>query len=303
MLKKGDTGEEVKRLQRILGLKSDGVFGEKTRAAVIKYQLFYELAPDGVVGNETWMLLLTKGGFTEAIDQDTDLSNQYFTTRFDQTIQRYYMPKDEYVQGSLKNEYIFLHHTAGGADPFACIDMWAKDTRGKIGTEFVLGGQDHKTGNDKYDGVMVQAFPEGNSAFHLGNTGSGYMNRRSVGLEICSMGFLDKDKKTYVGSKAIDSQVVTLPEIFRNCIYWHKYSDKQISEVEKWLKFIAERDSIDLRIGLQQWIKKYGATKAFEYQEDAYYGKVKGLLSHTNVRRDKMDVYPDPRLVDVIVSL
>jgi hypothetical protein len=73
--------------------------------------------------------------------------------------------------------------------------------------------------------------------------------------------------------------------------------------VEKWLRFIGERDGVDLRVGLQQWIKKQGATKAFDFQEDAYYGKVKGLLSHTNVRRDKMDVYPDPRLIDVIMSL
>ena len=69
------------------------------------------------------------------------------------------------------------------------------------------------------------------------------------------------------------------------------------------LKFIADRDSIDMRLGLQQWIKKYGPVKAFEYQEDAYYGKVKGLLTHTNVRRDKMDCYPDERLVEMILKL
>lgn len=303
MLKKGDSGEDVRKLQQILGLKSDGVFGDKTRAAVIKYQLYHELTPDGVVGNETWTLLLSKGGFMEAVDQDTDLSSQFFTTTFGQIIQRYHLPKDEYVHEKLKNEYVMLHHTAGGANPFACIDMWAKDTRGRIATEFVLGGQDHKNGNSKYDGVMVQAFPEGNIGWHIGNSGSGYMNRRTVGLEICSMGNLDKDMKTYVGSKAIDSQVATLSEVFRNAIHWHKYSDKQISEVEKWLKFIGERDGIDLRVGLQKWIKEQGPTKAFGYQDDAYYGKVKGLLSHTNVRRDKMDVYPDPRLVDVILSL
>ena len=53
----------------------------------------------------------------------------------------------------------------------------------------------------------------------------------------------------------------------------------------------------------KQWIKKYGPTKAFEFHQDAYDGKVRGLLSHTNVIKGKMDVYPDPRLVDVIMSL
>ena len=58
-----------------------------------------------------------------------------------------------------------------------------------------------------------------------------------------------------------------------------------------------------MRIGLRQWIKKYGPIKAFGFQEDAYYGKVKGLLTHTNVRKDKTDCYPDQRLVDIILSL
>jgi hypothetical protein len=58
-----------------------------------------------------------------------------------------------------------------------------------------------------------------------------------------------------------------------------------------------------MRIGLKQWIKKYGPKKAFEFQEDAYYGKVRGLISHTNVRRDKTDCYPDERLVEIILNL
>lgn len=303
MLKKGYVGEDVRKLQKILGLKTDGIFGEKTERAVIKYQMHHEIQPNGIVGNETWTVLFSKGGFVEDIDQDTDLSDQYYTTDYDQLIHKYYLPKNEYVHENHKNEYVMLHHTAGGANPYACVDQWARDTRGRIATEFVLGGQNHKTGDDKHDGIMVQAFPEGNLAWHIGKSGSGYMNRRTVGLEICSMGHLNSHKKTYVNTKAIDSQVIQLPEAFKGCLYWHKYSDKQIKEIEKWLKYIGERDNINLREGLQRWIRKHGPTKAFDFQEDAYYGKVKGLLSHTNVRKDKMDVYPDPRLVEVIMSL
>lgn len=302
-LKKGDTGEDVKKLQRILGLKTDGIFGNKTRDAVINYQLYYELDPNGYVDNQTWALLLANGGKIEKVDLDTDISEQQYTTKYDQIIQRYYLPKKEYINEKYKNEYIMLHHTAGGANPFACIDQWARDTRGRIATEFVLGGQDHKTGSDKYDGIMVQAFPEGNFGWHIGKSGSGFMNRRTVGLEICSMGHLSTSMKTYVGTKPAEDQIIKLPEIFKGALYWHKYSDKQIQEVEKWIKYIGERDQIDVRVGLKEWIKKYGPTKAFGFKEDAYYGKVKGLLSHTNVRKDKMDVYPDPRLIDVILSL
>jgi hypothetical protein len=36
---------------------------------------------------------------------------------------------------------------------------------------------------------------------------------------------------------------------------------------------------------------------------DASMGKIKGLLTHTNVRMDKSDCYPDPDFVDMILSL
>lgn len=303
MLKLGSTGPDVVKLQKALKIKADGSFGPATKRAVIRFQLNHNITPDGIVGNETWTLVLSKAYSNEAIDEDSDISAQYFTTPFGQIIHKNFLPKDEYVQQQVKNQYIFLHHTAGRENPYKVIDQWDKDSRGKIGTEFVLGGQSHTDGSDKYDGVMIQAFPEGNYAWHLGATGSGHMNKASVGLEICSMGHLDKDFKTYIGSTVIESQRITLKEAFRGRLHFHNYSEKQIKETEKWIRYVAQRDNIDVRIGLQQWIKKYGPTKAFDFQEDAYYGNVKGLLTHTNVRKDKMDCYPHPDLIDMIMSL
>jgi len=304
LLKQGLKGPEVVKLQKLLKITPDGDFGPMTHKAVIRFQMHNELHPDGIVGNTTWGMLLHAPRLSnEAIDEDTDVRSQYYTTNFDQTIHRHYLDSDEYLKKLGKNEYFFLHHTAGGSNPYNCIDQWNRDSRGRIATEFVLGGQDHKTSNDEHDGVMVQAFPEDGYGWHLGKTGSGYMNKHSIGIEICSMGYLDNDNRTYVGSKVADNQIITLEEAFRGKLRWHKYSDKQIDEVHKLILYIQERDQIDMRIGLQQFIKKYGPTKAFEFQEDAYYGKIKGLLSHTNVRKTKMDVYPDPRLIDVIMSI
>ncbi|NQY43347.1 MAG: N-acetylmuramoyl-L-alanine amidase [Legionellales bacterium] len=306
LLRKGSKGPSVKKLQRLLKVTPDGDFGPKTEKAVIRFQLLHEVdvAKLGFVNYETWTLLQLKR-YTpeEAIDQDTDLSNQYYVTDYDQRIHKYFLSKDEYVNRKVKNEYVMLHHTAGGANPYRCIDLWERDKRGRIATEFVLGGQDHKTGSLDYDGVMVQAFPHGNYAYHIGRSGSGKMNKSTVGLEICSMGYLDHDHETYVGSKAINTQVIELEAPFKKKSYFHRYSDRQMEEVAKWLKFISDRDGIDVTLGLKQWIKRYGPVKAFGFQEDAYYGKVKGLLTHGNVRRDKTDVYPDPRLVDIIMSL
>jgi murein L,D-transpeptidase YcbB/YkuD len=50
-LKVGSKGENVKCLQtKLTGLVADGVFGPKTKAAVIVFQTTNKLVPDGIVG-------------------------------------------------------------------------------------------------------------------------------------------------------------------------------------------------------------------------------------------------------------
>ena len=236
LLKKGDRGPEVHKLQTVLKITQDGVFGPATEKAVIRFQLAYDLKPDGIVGNSTWERLLVGSTYQEeAIDEDTDTQSTIWETNFGQTVHRYYLPKGEYLDGPVKNEYAFLHHTAGRHNPFRVIDHWGRDDRGRVATEFVLGGQCSRTGNDEYDGVMVQAFPVGGYGWHLGKTGSGHMNRHSTGIEICSFGYL-KDGKTYVNSVVHKDQIITLKEPFRGYTEWHKYSDKQMEETEKWIK-------------------------------------------------------------------
>ena len=63
----GSTGSTVSKLQTILnqhgyGLAVDGIFGEKTRAAVRDYQKRYNLKLDGIAGPETWGSLLGQNG-------------------------------------------------------------------------------------------------------------------------------------------------------------------------------------------------------------------------------------------------
>ena len=59
-IKKGSRGEDVFHLQTRLSAlgydpgKPDGIFGEKTRTAVIRFQQDKGLKPDGIVGEKTW---------------------------------------------------------------------------------------------------------------------------------------------------------------------------------------------------------------------------------------------------------
>lgn len=292
ILKLGSKGEHVKTLQEFLGLKADGDFGPKTELAVMNWQTQNGLHMDGIVGPNTWnaMGLAT-----------TDSSENVYKTDNGLTVYRHLLPKGEYKEDKTNKEYLFLHHTAGWHNPFNQIDQWARDDRGTIGTEFVLGGPSIKGDDDEHDGTLVQAIPEGGYGWHLGKNGSQHMHTHSVGIEICNFGQLNNGK-AWQGTKVVDSQQVKLSDPFRGFDTWHKYSDNQLKTLKKFIEYIADRDNIDITKGIVEEVKKNGV-KAFDFNEEAYYGKVKGMWLHVNTRKDKYDLFPQQELIDMFLSL
>ena len=291
--KRGSIGEQVKQIQKALDIKVDGIFGKGTEDAVKKFQGENCLTADGKVGPKTMKILMEK--------MDTDLS-VIIKPKESLDIKDYYLPKREYINGKYNNDYIVLHHTAGYDNPKAVVDCWAKDSLGRVATEFVIGGQRCTDGRSIYDGQIVRTYPEGNQGYHIGTSGSSYMNIHSVGIELCNMGW-EKNGKTYTGSIVRPDQIVSLKEPFRGYINWHKYTTKQIEVLRDLLLYVANRDNIDLHTGIYKWIKTEGAMKAFDFHQDAYSGKVKGLITHANIRKSKYDVSPQPELIDMILTL
>ena len=76
LLKYGSRGSEVRRLQEALNkagyqLDTDGIYGEKTRSAVRKYQRANGLGVDGIVGDQTWGAL-NKASAPRSVPVKTD---------------------------------------------------------------------------------------------------------------------------------------------------------------------------------------------------------------------------------------
>jgi hypothetical protein len=290
VIKKGSKGESVRTLQDFLKIPVDGDFGPKTESAVKSYQKKNGLIVDGVVGPKTWAHMgILNTDNAENIEVIKALE-----------IKKHYMPVGTYFPGPVKKQWIFLHHTAGWENPYQVADMWARDNRGNVATEFILGGQSVRNSNTKFDGELIQCFPEGGYGWHTG-TGNSVMHRNSVAIEVCNMGQI-VNGRTYVNTPADPNQIVKLAKPFRGFQFWHKYSDAQIETLKQWILFIADKYDIDPRVGLVEYVKARGAD-GFDVLDLDRANKTPGMYSHTNIIRGKVDMFPQQELIDMLLSL
>jgi len=303
LLKRGSKGSHVKELQTALELSADGIFGADTELAVRRFQSENGLTADGIVGTKTWEAI--------GIDTDTEAAAEesQYTTKDGLVIDRQYLDKDEYVRdyGKIEPLGFFLHHTAGWDNPYNTVSMWNRDKRGRVATQYVIGGSNVK-GKTKHDGVVVECFPNNYLGWHLGKVGSFKISKLSGGVELCNFGYVTKkgDKYyTYVNTEVKPEYVCDLGYKFRGHQYWHAYTDKQIESLR--LLILHLRDiypKMDLVNGLPKLLKEGVHPKdAFEFNTDAYNAKQFGLWTHTNVRKDKFDCFPQPELVEMLKQL
>jgi len=324
MLKKGDTGSEVKEVQQMLGITADGIFGSGTEYSVMQFQARNELTADGIVGPKTYEKLVDQ---TMGVDIDTDRTDfddsndrddklNYlgsYTTEDGLEIDKAYLDGDEYVKdyGKIQPENFFIHHTAGWNNPYNTINSWNRDDRGRVATQYCIGGTSVKVGSygdDKYNGQVVECFPDNYIGWHLGKVGNFNMSKYSSAVEINNFGYVTKKNGkyyTYVNSEVPESMVCDLGYEFRGHQYWHAYTKEQIESLGLLIKHVKNiYPDIDMVSGLPQLLKDGVHPKeAFDFNDDAYNGRIKGLWTHTNVRKDKFDCFPQPELVDLLKTI
>lgn len=122
-LRKGDRGDEVKKLQEMLVrcgymIDVDGAFGQKTEAAVKAFQNAAGITVDGVVGPRTWEELELAANDTvpdEDEDPDEDeLPDDDPDTEADETLANL-MDIQNYLIRALEKVNVMINEKGGGA--------------------------------------------------------------------------------------------------------------------------------------------------------------------------------------------
>ena len=159
MLKIGNKGEEVKRLQEALGINNDGIFGKQTEEAVKLFQKKNGLEVDGIDGDKTWAAL----GFKDEINIIK-------------------MPLGVHISKAPNREikYLAIHFTAGSSSKAGS----AKSVKHvfeqrKASADFCVDDRDMVQFNPDLHNYYCWAVGDGNGKY-------GVTNKNSISIEICS---------------------------------------------------------------------------------------------------------------------
>lgn len=209
----------------------------------------------------------------------------------------------QYVKEITNKKQIVLHHTAGNSSGVSTIQAWNVDDRGRIATCVTISGKGQSKNTS--DGEICQAFSSKHWAYHLGikpevfkSRGVKYQNldKISIGIEVCNWGPLDKVGNkffNYVNREVPADQVCELATPYKGHKYYHAYTDAQIESIKNLLLYWRDTYKIDLT---------YNEEDMWSVSNKALKGE-NGLYTHNSYRRDKTDVSPQPKLIEMLKSL
>lgn len=303
MLNLGDRGEEVSRLQKMLSLLGydlviDGHYGDLTKTAVKKFQKQKKLINDGIVGDKTMKLIeaeYKKLAIKEELEDERDeFIDEFIDGNYSlQFIRDYQLDDSQYIKQKFAKKQIFIHFTAGGPSAKNVINFW-DDTAERVATAFVV---------DRDTGEVYECFNPDYWSYHLGIKGTnGSLDKTSIGIELCAYGGLkNKNDKFYAWPKDFSeriiphSEVYSLTEPFRGYNHFESFTEGQLLALEYLLSFLIEKYNIEIQYEFDDsW---------FEYNRDVISKNLPGIWTHTTVRKDKSDIYPDHRVIEILNRL
>jgi N-acetyl-anhydromuramyl-L-alanine amidase AmpD len=294
MAKYGDKGSEVAEIQKYLSflgydLVVDGDFGDKTLRSLKAFQKKVNLDVDGIAGSRTMEALKAAQKRTSKEDKNP-ISNKLYGNL--DIVKDYQLDSSQYIKQQTPKNKIFIHFTAGSKSAPNVIRYWNSDEP-RVSTAYVIAGD---------DGRAYECFNPDYWGFHLGIKGTnGALDKSSIGIEICSFGPLKKVGDKYFAwpkdwtTEVPANEVCELEKEFRGYKYFQSYTDAQIKTLESLMEFLIDEYEIPVQNSFDMsW---------FEFNQELIDKKTPGIWTHTNVRKDKSDSYPDPRLLDLLNKL
>ena len=206
-------------------------------------------------------------------------------------------PQGQYLKEEHPKKQIYLHHTAGNPDGTGTFKWWSSNPE-RVATCVAISGK------DAVDGQIVQGFSSKYWAYHLGVKRSVFdafgvpytlLDKYCIGIEICNWGQLSYTNGkfyNYVGGIVNESDVIKLDVPYKRHIYFHNYSDAQIESVRQLLVLWNQRYGIPLKYNEDIWTV---TTRALRGEP--------GVFTHNSVRADKVDIYPHPKMIQMLKSL
>lgn len=155
---------------------------------------------------------------------------------------------------------------------------------------------------EKYHNFAINSGIFVHNCHHLGTVyaNNRKLNQQSIGIEICNFGPLTKNANgqyfTYVKSRVPENQVIKLDKPFKGYQYYHNYTPLQLDVLKRLIVHLKQKyPKIEMRTPLL-------SVEGFELNDNAKKG-IGGIYSHTNVLDIKFDVYPHPKLIQMLKEL
>lgn len=168
ILKKGDKGDDVKALQKALGLNADGVFGQKTEDAVKQFQRKNKLMSDGIVGQSTKLKLGLSINNTTKMDNNLSIALAPIT--------KHITKKDRDIK------YLVIHYTAGGSSKKGSAiqtrNLFQNSNR-EASADFCVDDETIVQVNGNLKGEYCWAVGDGKGKY-------GITNSNCISIEMCS---------------------------------------------------------------------------------------------------------------------
>lgn len=172
LYKIGSRGDEVVKIQKAVGVSSDGLYGERTNEAVAVWQRAHGLTADGIVGYKTWVAMFGEDMPSKSVADGV-----------------VYLPLNKHIKMLPNREikYLAIHFTAGSTSKVGS----ARNVRN------VFLSREASADFAVDDAEMVQFNPDINNYYCWAvggerlNSGGGSLygkarNSNTISIEICS---------------------------------------------------------------------------------------------------------------------